>query len=45
MYRHSPPLRKNRENFCKGRGTSVHMLKRIFNRLGVVSFQIGLVLL
>ena len=43
------PLRSEKigKNFCKGRGTSVHisMLKRIFNRLGVVSFQIGLVLL
>ena len=41
------PLRseKNRGDFSEGRGTSVHMLKRFFNRLGVVSFQIGLVLL
>ena len=41
------PLRSEKigKIFSKGRGKSVHMLKRIFNRLGVVSFQIGLVLL
>ena len=33
------------ESFFEGRGTSVHMLKTFFNRLGVFSFQIGLVLL
>ena len=39
------PSEKIGEIFFEGRGTSVQILKRFFNRLGVVSFQIGLVLL